>query len=669
MTAAEILWTPSPERIAASRMERFRRAAESVAGRPLPDYAALHAWSIEDLPAFWRMVLEDAGIVGDGLDAPVVDDERKLPGAKWFEGATLNFAENLLGAGGAGGDAIPRPDDADAILFRGEHMHRTRRVTWGELRREVGRVAAVLRDLGVAPGDRVAGFLPNLPETVIAMLAATSLGAIWSSCSPDFGVKGVLDRFTRIEPSVILYADGYVYAGRTHDSREKMRGILEGLAAAGTTPRVLVVPYVESEPDVSMLPGARRLPDAIAALGAAADAPLDFVRVPFAHPVYVMYSSGTTGLPKCIVQSAGGVLLNQLKEHRLHVDLHPGDVIFYFTTCGWMMWNWLVAGLGAGGTIALYDGSPFQPDANALMRYADAEGFAFFGAGAAYYAALEKAGAKPREQYDFAKLRSILSTGSPLADESFDYLYRDVKPDMQLASISGGTDLNGCFVGGTPLLPVRRGEIQAPCLGMAVEAWDEDGRRVVGERGELVCTKAFPSMPVFFWGDEDGSKYRAAYFERFPGVWHHGDYVEIAEHLGVRIHGRSDATLNPGGVRIGTAEIYRVVEQVPWVADSLVIGQQVGDDERVVLFVRLREGEGLDAARIKELRTAIREGCSPRHVPAKVVAVADIPYTISMKKVELAVRDVVHGREVRNRDALRNPEALELYRDLAELRD
>ncbi len=645
------IWRPPAERAAASAMAAFMKRVEARTGRRFGGYADLHAWSVRDPAAFWAECWETVGIVGTLRPEHVVDDPGKMPGARWFEGARLNFAQNLL----------RRRDGHPALVFRNERMT-GRRLSYLELHAETARVAAALRDAGVREGDRVAGFMPNMPETVIAMLAATSLGAIWSSCSPEFGVQAVLDRFARIEPRVLFCADAYHYGGKTFDCLEKARSIVEGLRSR---PRVVVAEHVSPSPDLRGLPGALRFGDLGPAAGAASP---EFRRLPFEHPVYIMYSSGTTGPPKCIVQSAGGVLLNQLKEHVLHVDLRPDDVIFYYTTCGWMMWNWLVAALGVGATVVLYDGSPFHPDPEVLWRLAEEEGISVFGTSASYLAALEKSGARPGAARSLPRLRSVLSTGSPLPEGSFDYLYRDVKADVQLASISGGTDLNGCFVGGCPLLPVYRGEIQCRFLGMDVHAWDEEGRDVVGEPGELVCTTAFPSMPVSFWSDPDGSAYRAAYFERFHGVWTHGDFITINSRGGIRISGRSDATLNPGGVRIGTAEIYRQVEHLPEVADSLVIAQRRDEDVRVVLFVKLAGGHTLTEALRDRISSAIRTGCSPRHVPARIVAVRDIPYTLSGKKVELAVRSIVHGEPVRNRDALRNPEALECFADLPELR-
>ena len=645
------LWRPPQDRIAGSNLTAFSREAQRRSGRRFETYEELHAWSIAEPAAFWSAVWDFVGIIASKPCDRVIDDPTRMPGASWFEGARLNFAQNLL----------RHRDDRPAIIFRNEAMTVSRRLTHRELYDEVARTAGALRDVGVGAGDRVVGFMPNLPETVIAMLAAASVGAVWSSCSPDFGVKGVLDRFARIGPKVLFAADAYHYNGKTFDCLEKVGGILAGL---GTRPRVVVVPHVSDRPRLGGIAGAVHWDDFRAQGPPSA---LELRQLPFEHPLYIMYSSGTTGMPKCIVQPAGGVLVNQLKEHALHVDLGPDDAIFYFTTCGWMMWNWLVAALGTGAAIVLYDGSPFHPDPEVLWRFAEEEGISVFGTSANYLAALEKAGIEPGARFGLERLRTMLSTGSPLSDRSFEYVYRDIKSELCLSSISGGTDLNGCFVGGCPVLPVHRGEIQCKCLGMDVHAWDDEGRDVVGEAGELVCTSAFPSMPISFWDDEDGSAYRAAYFERFPGVWTHGDFITINERGGIRITGRSDATLNPGGVRIGTAEIYRVVEPLEAVADSVVIGQRWDDDVRIVLFVKLAEGHELTEELEQTIRAAIRTTCSPRHVPARIVAVDDIPYTLSGKKVELAVRKIVHGEPVGNRDALVNPEALDCFAGLLQL--
>ncbi len=648
---SEPLWEPSPERLAGARITRFRQRSQERLGRPLPDYEALWRWSVEDPADFWGDLLDVSGIRTDGAFERVVDDPDRLPGARWFEGATLNFAENLL----------RREDDAAALIFRGEALAGSRRIGFAELRSQVARLARGLRDAGIRPGDRVAGFLPNLPETVVAMLAATSVGAVWSSCSPDFGVSGVLDRFGQIAPRVLFCADGYVYGGKRFASL----GVAAQLAELmPSVEHLVVVPYLEPEPDLSEAPRATAWQ---AWLGADDDPPLAFEALPFDHPVYVLYSSGTTGVPKCIVHGAGGILLQHWKEHALHTDLGPEDRLFYFTTCGWMMWNWLVGALGVGAGLVLYDGSPFAPDGGALFRMAREEGVTTFGTSARFLAAAEKAGVSPREEGPLPELRTLLSTGSPLSPESFRYVYREVKDDLCLSSIAGGTDICSCFFPGHPALPVHAGELQCRGLGMAVAAFNASGRPVIGRNGELVCTRAAPSMPVGFWNDPDGGRYRAAYFERFPGVWHHGDWIEITERGSARMAGRSDTTLNPGGVRIGTAEIYRPVESIDAVEDALVVGQDWEGDVRVILFVKLRDGLGLDDALRERIATAIRRDATPRHVPARILAVADIPYTRSGKKVELAVRDVVHGRPVANREAIANPEALDLFRDLPEL--
>jgi acetoacetyl-CoA synthetase len=640
------LWRPVPEDLVGSNIAGFMAHLTARHGVRFPDYAALHQWSVDHREAFWDEVWEFCGVVGEKGERILIDDA--MPGAKFFPDARLNFAENLLAHEG----------DGPAIYFNNEGVNAAP-LSWNDLRAEVARFASVLRGWGVVPGDRIAAFMPNCPETIIAMLAATSLGAVFSSCSPDFGVRGVLDRFGQIEPKVLVACDGYRYAGKVLPSHDKLAEIITGLPSLE---HVVIVPFIGEGP--KDLPKAE---DWETLLTTAPVAPLTFARLPFAHPLYIMYSSGTTGVPKCIVHSAGGTLLQHMKEHKLHCGLKPGERLFYFSTCGWMMWNWLVSGLAVEATLALYDGSPFAPNERVLFDYADAIGINVFGTSAKFIDAVKKSGLKPRETHDLSSVRLILSTGSPLVAESFDFVYDDIKRDAALCSISGGTDILSCFVGGSPLLPVWRGEIQAKMLGMASDVWDENGKPVVGEKGELVCTKSFPSMPIGFWNDKDGAKYNAAYFERFPGIWCHGDFAEITAHGGFIIHGRSDATLNPGGVRIGTAEIYAQVEQLPEIQEALAIGQDWEGDARVVLFVVLKPGVMLDDALQAKIRKRIREGASPRHVPAKIVAVADIPRTKSGKITELAVRDIVHGRAIKNAEALANPEALALFKDLKEL--
>ena len=657
-TEQKPLWTPSPERIAAANVTAFRLAAERRWGVALPDYEALHAWSVAQPEQFWTSVWEGDGVGGGVIGTRgerVLVDGHRMPGAKWFPDARLNFAQNLL-----------RSRDAhDAIVFWGEERVKNR-LSHGELYRAVAHFAAALKEQGVVAGDRVAAYMPNLPETVVAMLAAASIGAIFTSASPDFGVQGVLDRFGQTEPKVLVACDGYYYGGKTVDVLGKLGEIVAQLPSVK---RVVVVPYVHREHDLSHVPHARLYADFVAPFHFVDD--IEFAQLPFDHPLYIMYSSGTTGVPKCIVHCAGGALLQHLKEHKLHGDVKPGDRVFYFTTCGWMMWNWLVSALAAEATLLLYDGSPFAGDNQILFDYADAEGMTHFGTSAKFLDAAAKFGLKPRETHRLGTVRAMMSTGSPLVAEGFDYVYRDIKADLQLSSISGGTDIISCFVLGSPVLPVWRGEIQCRGLGMAVDVWDDDGKPVRGEKGELVCSKPFPVMPIGFWNDADGSKYHAAYFDRFDNVWCHGDFCEITAHGGLVIYGRSDATLNPGGVRIGTAEIYRQVEKLHEVVESLVIGQdwppQNPNDVRVVLFVKLREGVTLDDELTKRIRQTIRDNTTPRHVPAKVLQVADIPRTKSGKIVELAVRNVVHGRAVKNQEALANPEALAHFRDRAEL--
>ena len=645
------LWTPSAERIKASRMEAFRRFVEQREGLQLPDYPALHAWSISDRAAFWQAIVEFFDVRFSTPASDVLREGPAMPEAQWFSGARLNFAEQLL----------RRRDQQPALIAISEDGCREQ-LSYRQLAEHVAGLQRSLREAGIGVGDRVAACLPNSWQAVVGMLAATSLGAIWSSCSPDFGAQGILDRFGQIEPRLLIGCASYQYAGKRIDLRERLD---EVVAQLPTVERLLLV---SSEPDAS---ADMRVADKVELWSdfyTPAGEP-GFVQLPFEQPLYILYSSGTTGVPKCIVHGAGGTLLQHLKELGLHSDLTPDDHLFYYTTCGWMMWNWLVSGLALGATLVLYDGAPFHPDSERLIDLIDAEDISIFGTSARYLAALEKAGSRPRESHRLSRLRTLLSTGSPLAPESFDFVYREIKADLCLASISGGTDIVSCFALGNPLLPVWRGELQCKGLGMDVQVWNEAGEAVVAEKGELVCARHFPSMPLGFWNDADGSRYRAAYFERFAGIWAQGDYAEQSLHGGLMIHGRSDAVLNPGGVRIGTAEIYRQVEKVAAVLESLAIAQNWQGDVRIVLFVRLREGLALDAALEAEIRRVIRANATPRHVPAKILQVTDVPRTVSGKIVELAVRNLVHGLPVKNTEALANPEALEQYRDRPELRD
>jgi len=628
------LWTPDPARAAQTGMARFMQ----LAGKR--DYAGLHRWSVEHSADFWSLLWTFAEVRGAPGKRRLVDGDR-MPGAQWFPDGRLNFAENLLRDAG----------DAPAMVFWGEDQVK-RRVSRRELRALVSRLQQALRAEGVGKGDRVAGYLPNLPEAVAATLATASLGAIWSSCSPDFGVQGVLDRFGQIEPKVLFCADRYLYGGKEFGLAEKNAQVLAGLPSVRKTVTVRYGDGGFGDFTERFEPGAPA-----------------FEQVEFNHPLYILYSSGTTGVPKCIVHGTGGTLLQHLKEHRLHSDVDAGDRLFYFTTLGWMMWNWLVSGLASGATLLLYDGSPFVQRGRVLFDYADAEGMTHFGTSAKYIDAIAKLNLRPKDTHRLENLRAVLSTGSPLVAESFDYVYRNIKDDVCLSSISGGTDIVSCFVLGNPVLPVWRGEIQSKGLGLAVEVFDEEGRPLIGEKGELVCTRPFPAMPVGFWNDPDGAKYRAAYFEKYPNVWRHGDWCEITKHGGIVIYGRSDAVLNPGGVRIGTAEIYRQVERLDEVVESLVIGQDWEGDVRVVLFVKLRDGLKLDDALVARIKKRIRDNTTPRHVPAKVLQVGDIPRTKSGKIVELAVRNVVHGQPVKNVEALANPEALEHFRGRRELAD
>ncbi len=649
---AQMLWQPSEDRVRQSNMYRFMQTVNRKHGRSFDAYAPLHQWSIANIPEFWAQMWEFADIIHSVPYRQVVDDPSKMPGARWFAGARLNFAENLLRF----------RDERTALIFKGEDQPCVR-LSYARLYDEVARVAKSLRAMGIRPGDRVVGFLPNMHYATIAMLAAASLGAVWSSCSPDFGIKGVLDRFGQIKPRVIFTADGYRFKGKKIDSLERMRGILRELPSIE---RVVVVPYTEAAPDIGGIPNAVNWADF---RSAESGLEIEFAQLPFEHPLYIMYSSGTTGLPKCMVQSAGGILIHHLKELVLHTDLKREDTLFYFTTCGWMMWNWLTSALAVGATLVLYDGNPFHPHPGALWEMAQDEKITVFGTSAGYIGALMNTGVKPAGQYDLSPLRAVLSTGSPLSVEGFEFIYRDVKSDLQLASIAGGTDLNGCFALGNPMGPVYAGELQCRGLAMDVHAFNDDGQPVINQQGELVCGKAFPSMPIHFWDDPEGKKYFGAYFGVYPNVWRHGDFIEINERGGVVFYGRSDATLNPGGVRIGTSEIYSILALMPEVVDSVVIGQKWKNDVRVVLFVQLPEGEQLTEALKKQICDTIRNLASPRHVPAKIIAVPGVPYTLNMKKVEMAIRKIIDGKPVLNRDALSNPDILDYYAGIKELHE
>jgi acetoacetyl-CoA synthetase len=644
------LWVPGPGRVAITRLTAFSRQLGRRTESEFADFRALHASSIIDPRSFWAEIWDFCGIIGDRGDKVAIDLDR-MPGARFFPDARLNFTENVL----------RRKDDAVAI-FAVTEAGVERRLTYRELGREVSRASAALRTAGVTAGDRVCGMIANVPEAIIAALAAASLGAVWSSCSPDFGVQGVLDRFGQIGPAVLVAVDGYDYGGKPFDCVQKIADVARALP---DLKQIVVVPLAGGRNRIDQIPGAVWW-DGWLQGAAPGEAP--FERFAFDHPLYVLYSSGTTGVPKCIVHGAGGTLVQHLKEHQLHCDIRRDDRVFYFTTCGWMMWNWLVTVLASDAAIVLYDGSPFHPDGNRLFDLADRVGITLLGTSAKHLDLLRKAGLTPRTTHDLGSIRTITSTGSPLSPESFDFVYESIKTDVHLASISGGTDIVSCFVGGNPAAPVWRGEIQVAGLGMNVDVFDPAGRSLRGEPGELVCKSPFPSMPVGFWNDPDGTRYRAAYFDRFKGVWCHGDWIQTTEHDGYIIHGRSDATLNPGGIRIGTAEIYRQVEQLPDVLESLAVGQQWEGDERIVLFVRLAPGRTLDAALERRIRDQIRSHTTPRHVPAKILEIAEIPRTKSGKIVELAVRDVIHDRPVRNREALANPEALDQFRELPELR-
>ena len=642
------MWQPTEEQINNSQMMDYMQLVNQKFGLSLKKYSQLYDWSIEKAEDFWGSFWEYSQIIHHSPYSQVVDDLGKMPGAKWFDGATLNFAENLL----------CYRDDKIAILFQGEDGTQSS-LTYKELHDQVSRLARSMREMGIVKNDRVVGFMPNIPETIITMLATASIGAIWSSCSPDFGIKGVLDRFQQIEPKLIFAADGYLYNGKTIDCLSKLKNILTDLPSIKKT---IIVPFA-GDSNTNVIKNSMLWNDFLHK----DSGDIIFEQLPFDHPLYIMYSSGTTGLPKSIVHSAGGTLIQHLKELKLHTDLTQNDKIFYFTTCGWMMWNWLISSLAVGATIVLYDGSPLYPDGTALLKMADDLGITVFGTSAKYIASLESAGIKPKQISSFPKLRTILSTGSPLVEENFNFVYGEWKEDVQLASISGGTDIISCFALGNPILPVRRGELQCRGLGMKVESYNEKGMSVRNEKGELVCKQAFPSMPIYFWNDSNGEKYHSAYFDAYPGIWHHGDYLKINDFGGVNIYGRSDTTLNPGGIRIGTAEIYQTVERFNEVEDSLVISQPWQNDERIILFLKMKDRITLTNSLKTRVKKSIRESCTHRYVPAIIIAVEDIPYTINGKKVELAVKQVIQNIEVKNIDSLVNPSILDFYKDILEL--
>jgi acetoacetyl-CoA synthetase len=649
-TAEQAIWQPSAQLLAGTHLTAFTKLAEAAYGRSFPDYHSLWQASVDDLARFWSLVWDYTGVIGD-KGTVALENGGDMLKARFFPEAKVNFAENLL----------RRNDDSPALVFWGEDKVK-RTLSWQALNQLVSRLQQAMRAHGIQQGDRVAGFMPNMPETLAAMLAATSLGAVWTSCSPDFGTDGAIDRFGQTAPRLLFCPDGYWYNGKQIAIRDKMVVLAEGLPSVE---KIIAVPYLgETSVFAESIPKAVTLDDFIAPFAAK---PVEYTRVAFNHPLYILYSSGTTGKPKCIVHGTGGTLLQHLKEHQLHGDVHAGDRLFYFTTCGWMMWNWLVSGLASGATLMLFDGSPFAKEGKVLWEYAEEHRFTHFGTSAKYIDGLRKIELEPAKHYQLDSLRAMFSTGSPLVAESFDWAYEHIKQDMNLASISGGTDIVSCFALGCANLPVYRGELQCRGLGMAVDIYNEQGKPVREEKGELVCTKPFPSMPVGFWNDPQGEKYRSAYFGRFANIWCHGDYAELTAHDGMIIYGRSDAVLNPGGVRIGTAEIYRQVEAFPEVLESVAVGQQWQDDERVVLFVKLREGAALDDSLAARIKDKIKAGASPRHVPARIVAVADIPKTISGKIVELAVKNVIHGKPVTNQTALANPEALKLFENLPQL--
>lgn len=643
----KLLWQPSEERIKQANTTRFIDLVNKKHGLEINSYAQLYNWSTENIPNFWAAMWKFGGIKASRGYDKVIDDLSKFPGARWFIGARLNFAENLLRYG----------DDHVAFIFKGE-TQKSARMTYAEVYNDVARLAKSLREIGIAPGDRVCAYMPNLIETAIAMLAATSIGATWASCGAELGTQAALDRLGQIEPKVLFTVDGYFYKGKTFNTLLKAKKIARGIPSLE---KVIVASYVEAKPDISNIPNSVHYDDF---LSPEKQPEIQFEKLPFDHPVFIMFSSGTTGKPKCMVQGAGGVLINHLKELMLHTDLKREDTILYITSCSWMMWNWLLSSLAVGATIVLYDGNPNYPDPSAMWKLIQDEKITIFGCSATYINYLRSQGVKPGKDYDLSLLREISQTGSPLSAEGFEYVYQEIKKDLHFNSISGGTDINGCFAAGSPTLPVYAGELQAPALGMKVKAYDEKGNPIVDQQGELVCEAPSPSMPLYFWNDPDNERYKEAYFRFYPdkNVWRHGDYIMIhSDTGGITFFGRSDAVLKPSGVRIGTAEIYNVVEKLEEIADSLAIGQNWKGDQRIILFVKLAPGYSLTEDLKNKIRKTLRENASPRHVPALIIEVPDVPYTFNMKKVEIAVTNVIHGRPVLNRDALINPESLDYF--------